>query len=143
MEIGIGGGVANTQLTLAWRERKTILGLYGTRCTRCNTPQYPPQRVCVNPECGAIDEMEDYCFADKKGKLFSYTEDYASANINPPLLYGVIDFEGGGRFIFELTDCEPDMVKTGMPVKMMLRRKYIDEVRGIIGYFWKAVFVDE
>lgn len=143
-EPAIGDGeIAHTQLTLAWRERKAILGLYGSRCTRCNTPQYPPQRICVNPECGAIDEMEDYCFADKRGTLFSYTQDFGSATLNPPLLYGIIDFEGGGRFIFELTDCEPDMVKTGLPVKMMLRRKYIDEKQGVMGYFWKAVFVNE
>jgi 3-hydroxy-3-methylglutaryl CoA synthase/uncharacterized OB-fold protein len=142
VEVGIGGEVARTQLTLAWRERKTILGLYGSKCTRCTTPQYPPQRICVNPECGAIDEMEEYCFADKKGTLFSYTADYMSSTISPPLLYGVVDFEGGGRFIFELTDCEPDMVKTGLPVKMMLRRKYVDELQGVMGYFWKAVFTN-
>ena len=142
VEVGIGGEVAHTQLTLAWRERKTILGLHGSLCTRCKTPQYPPQRICVNPECGAIDEMTDYCFADKKGTLFSYTADFASSTINPPLLYGIIDFEGGGRFIFELADCEPEMVKTGLPVEMTLRRKYVDGIQGVTGYFWKAVFVN-
>ena len=131
--------VAGTQISLVWRNRKMIYALHGTRCKKCGTPQYPSQRVCVNPDCQAIDQMEDYSFADKPAKLFSYTLDHASACPNPPLIYGFIDFEGGGRFVFDITDCEPDMLKTGMPMKMSFRRKYLDELRGIVGYYWKAV----
>jgi hydroxymethylglutaryl-CoA synthase len=139
VETGAGEDVANTQLPLAWRERRAILALYGSKCKRCGTPQYPPQRVCVNPDCGAVDEMEDYGFADKRGVIFSYTADHVASSINPPLLYGMIDFDGGGRFVFELTDCDKDSVRIAMPVEMSLRRKYIDELRGIHGYFWKAI----
>lgn len=139
VEAGGGEDVATTQLPLTWRERKAILALGGSQCRRCGTPQYPPQRICVNPDCGAVDEMDDYRFSDKRGTLFSYTEDHTASSINPPLLYGMVDFDGGGRFIFELTDCEPDSLKVGMPVEMSFRRKYIDELRGIHGYFWKAM----
>lgn len=138
VELGYGDEVAPTQLSLTWRERKTVLALYGSKCKRCGTPQFPPQRICVNPDCGAVDEMEDYRFADKKGVLFSYTADNVAASIDPPLLYGLIDFEGGGRFVFELTDYDRDTVKVGMPVRMSFRRKYVDDQRGIHGYFWKA-----
>jgi len=126
-----------TELPLAWRSRKEIYALHGTKCKACGTPQYPPQRICV--QCQAVDQMEDYAFADKKASLFSFTIDYASPNINPPLVYGYVDFEGGGRFVFELTDCEPGSIKTGIPVEMSFRRKYRDEIRGIVGYYWKAV----
>jgi hydroxymethylglutaryl-CoA synthase len=143
VEVGSGKEVAPTQLPLTWRERKVILALYGSKCKRCGTPQYPPQRICVNPACGAVDEMEDYRFSDKRGVIFSYTADHVASAIDPPLLYGMIDFDGGGRFIFELTDCEPDLVKVGMPVAMSLRRKYLDEPRGIHGYFWKAIPIIE
>jgi hydroxymethylglutaryl-CoA synthase len=143
VDVGVSGGVANTQLPLTWRERKTVLALYGSKCKRCGTPQYPPQRICVNPDCGAVDEMEDYSFSDKRGVLFSYTADHVAASINPPLLYGMIDFEGGGRFVFELTDCEHESLRIGMPVEMSLRRKYFDELRGIHGYFWKATPIRE
>jgi len=143
VEAGAGGEVAPTQLPLTWRERKAILALYGSKCRRCGTPQYPPQRICVNPDCGAVDEMEDYCFSDKRGVIFSYTADRVASSIDPPLLYGMIDFDGGGRFVFEITDCERDLVKIGMPVEMSLRRKYLDELRGIYGYFWKAVPIKE
>ena len=143
VEIGFGGEVAPTQLPLTWRERKVILALCGSKCKRCGTPQYPPQRICVNPDCGAVDEMEDYCFSDKRGVIFSYTADHVASSIDPPLLYGMIDFDGGGRFVFELTDCKLDLLKVGMPVEMSLRRKYLDELRGIHGYFWKATPVME
>ncbi len=139
VEVGAGADVAQTQLPLTWRERKTILALHGSKCKLCGTPQYPPQGVCVNPACGAINEMEDYRFSDKRGTLFSYTEDHAAASLNPPLIYGTIDFEGGGRFMFDVTDCEPGSLKIGMPLEMGLRRKYFDELRGIHGYFWKAM----
>jgi hydroxymethylglutaryl-CoA synthase len=144
VEVGGGEGeVAPTKLPLTWRERKAILSLYGSKCKRCGTPQYPPQRICVNPDCGAVDEMEDYGFSDKRGVVFSYTADHVAASINPPLLYGMIDFEGGGRFVFELADCDRDSIKIGMSVEMSLRRKYIDELRGIHGYGWKAIPIRE
>jgi uncharacterized OB-fold protein len=119
------------------------LALFGSRCKHCGTPQYPPQRICVNPDCGAVDEKEDYCFSDKRAVLFSYTADHMASSVNPPLIYGVIDFEGGGRFVFEFTDCELDSIKVGMPVKMSFRRKYLDKSRGIHGYFWKAIPITE
>ena len=143
VEVGVGEDTAPTQLPLTWRDRKGLLALYGSRCKRCSTPLYPAQRVCVNPKCGAIDEMEDYRFSDKKGILFSYTEDHSAATLNPPLIFGMVDFENGGRFVFEVTDCEPGSVRAGLPVEMCLRRMYVDKLRGIHGYFWKAIPVRE
>jgi len=139
VEVGFRGEVGPTQLPLAWRERRAILALCGSRCKRCGTPQYPPQRVCVNTDCGAIDGMEDYRFSDKKGTLFSYTEDRLAFSINPPQIYGVVDFEGGGRYTFDFTDLATGSAKVGMPLEMTFRRKYADEVRGLYSYCWKAM----
>jgi len=130
--------IANTQLVMTWRERKTVLGLYGSVCKKCGTPQYPAQRICVNPACNATDEMEEMRFADKTGKVFTYTADYASPSLDAPLMFGIIDFDGGGRMVFEFTDTEFDSIKIGTPVKMVFRRKYYDAIRGIVGYFWKV-----
>jgi 3-hydroxy-3-methylglutaryl CoA synthase len=127
-----------TPMSTLFRERRTILSLYGSKCKRCGTPQYPAQRVCVNPDCGAVDAMESYLFSDKKGVLFTYTGDNLAASIDPPAIYGIVDFEDGGRFWFDLTDCDLDSVKVGMPVQMTFRRRYVDEAGGIYGYFWKA-----
>lgn len=138
LEKGIRGEPGPSQVPLMWRDRRVILALCGSRCKRCGTPQYPDQRICVNPNCGAVDEMEDYRFSDKKGRLFSYTVDNLAFSLSPPEMYGVIDFEGGGRFIFDITDSEPESLKVDMPLEMTLRRRYSDEAHGIYGYFWKA-----
>lgn len=132
-----------TALSLTWRDRREILGLCGTRCKKCGTPQYPVQRVCVNPDCGAIDEMEPYRFSDKKGKVFSFTGDMLAFTPNPPGIYAVTDFDGGGRYWFDVTDCDLESMEIGMPVEISFRRKYVDERGGIVGYFWKAVPIRE
>jgi len=128
-----------TALSLMWRDRREALGLCGTRCKRCGTPQYPAQRICVNPDCGAIDDMEPYRFSDKRGRVFSFTSDLLAFTPNPPGIYAVVDFEGGGRYWFDVTDCDAESMSIGMPVEMSLRRRYVDERGGIIGYFWKAI----
>lgn len=128
-----------TQISRLWRERKEITALCGSKCKKCGTPQYPYQRVCVNPECGAVDQMEWYRFSDKKGTLFTFTADNLAFTFNPPQAYGVIVFEGGGKFWFDITDCDPSKLEVGMPVEMTFRRKYLDKWRGLSGYFWKAI----
>ena len=139
MEAGFRGEVGPTRLSLAWRERRVILALGGCKCKHCGTPQYPYQRVCVNPKCGKIDEMEYYRFSDKKAKLFCYTSDVLAYSVSPPEMYGVLDFEGGGRYAFNITDCGMESLAVDMLLEMSFRRKYVDNVRGIHGYFWKAV----
>jgi hydroxymethylglutaryl-CoA synthase len=139
MDLGMRGEESiRSPMSTLFRERQLILSLCGSKCKRCGTPQYPTQRICVNPDCGAVDEMENYRFSDKKGVIFTYTGDNLAASIDPPAIYGFVDFEGGGRFWFDLTDCDLDSVKVGMPVEMTFRRRYVDEACGVQGYFWKA-----
>ncbi len=128
-----------TRWSFVWRNRKAVLGLVGSRCKKCGTPQFPPQRVCANPACGAINEMEDYPFADKKGHILSYTGDMLAASYDPPELYGFVQFEGGGRFMCNFTDCTLEDLRVGKQVYFTFRKKYYDERRDIHGYFWKAV----
>lgn len=140
MDLGMRGEISiRTPMSALFRERKVVLALCGSKCKKCGTPQYPYQRVCVNPDCGAIDQMEDYRFSDKKGVVFTYTGDNLAASIDPPSVYGLVDFDGGGRFWFDFVDCDMDSVKVGMPVEMTFRRRYVDESSGIHGYSWKAM----
>jgi len=140
VETGIRGAVvAASAVSELWRSRKQILGLCGSKCKSCGTPQFPAQRVCVKPECGAIDDMEEYCFSDKQGTLFTYTGDMLAFCMNPPAIYGMVDFDGGGRFWFDLTDVNLEDASVDMKVEMSFRRKYVDEKSGFHSYFWKAV----
>jgi 3-hydroxy-3-methylglutaryl CoA synthase len=121
-------------VTCRWRERRRILALYGVRCRQCGTIQYPPQRVCLT--CGAKDNFEDYKFSDKKARIFTYATDRLTPSKAAPTVNTVIEFEGGGRMICELTDCDPTKVELGMPVEMTFRK--LHEFTGMYDYFWKA-----
>lgn len=132
-----------TRWSALWRSRKMVLGLWGTKCKKCGTVQIPPQTVCVNQECNAVGETEDYLFSDKVGHIESFTGDMLAASLNPPAIYGQVKFEGGGKMMFDFTDSDLDALATGMAVSMSFRRKYYDEKRDISGYFWKAVPLKE
>ncbi len=129
------------RLSAIWRERKQLLGLWGIKCRKCGTPQYDngaattsPIRVCA--VCQAQDDFEDYNFARRKATVFSYTQDNLAPVVDPPASVVLIDFEGGGRAFFDLTDRDPADVKIDMPVEMTFRKVHFD--RGITNYFWKA-----
>jgi 3-hydroxy-3-methylglutaryl CoA synthase len=139
-EAGIRGEeIAPTSLSLTWRERDSVLRLAGGRCRACGTPQFPRERICVNPECGALDHMDDYPFSRLQARLFTYTADHLAYCEDPPQLYGIVDFDGGGRYWFDLTDCQLSSLQVGQPLAMTFRRKYQDPARGLYGYFWKAM----
>lgn len=109
-------------------------GLVGSRCTACGTPQLPPQRVCF--KCRAFDKMEPYPFADKTGRIATLALDRLAYSLNPPTVNVVLDFDGGGRFLCEMTDCEPEKVAIGDEVEMTFRKLY--SANAVHNYFWKA-----
>lgn len=124
-----------------WRQRKDLLGLWGIKCRRCNTPQYDnggitttPIRVCA--VCGAVDDFDDYDFSRKRATVFSYTQDLLAPAADPPSSVVLIDFDDGGRMLFDLTDRNPEEVKVGMRVEMTFRKVFVD--RGLNNYYWKA-----
>lgn len=139
-EFGIRGEFqAPTALSVLWRDNRRVLGLVGSRCTACGTPQYPAQNICVNPECLAVEQSEPYRFSDRAGTIFTFTGDHLAFCVEPPQIYGIVDPEGGGRLFVDFSDCTLADLRVGGPVRMMLRRKYHDRQRQFHGYFWKAV----
>ncbi len=127
-----------TALTTLWRRRKMLLGLVGGKCRVCGTPQFPKTDVCVNPACTARHSQDDYEFADIPAKVKTFTGDMLAVSVEPPHKYGMIQFEGGGRFMADFTDCTLEELKVGLPVQMVFRKRNEDEERGFVNYFWKA-----
>ncbi|MFC2000854.1 OB-fold domain-containing protein, partial [Chloroflexota bacterium] len=134
-----------TSMSALWRNRREILALYGVRCLNCGTPQYinpsadfstgvTPVRICA--VCHAKDQLEPYRFADKKATVFTFTQDSLAASVDPPAIFTVVDFDGGGRGVFDMTDRDPSMLSVGMRVEMTFRKLFFD--RGIHNYYWKT-----
>jgi 3-hydroxy-3-methylglutaryl CoA synthase len=117
-----------------WRDRKGGLALYGSKCKKCGLPQYPAQRICIG--CQAKDEFEDYCFLNRKATLFTFSHDNLAPGIDPPVTVSIVEFEGGGRIMCEMTEGDVKEVKVGMPVEMTFRK--IRYTGGIYNYWWKC-----
>ncbi|MCG6911280.1 MAG: SDR family NAD(P)-dependent oxidoreductase [Deltaproteobacteria bacterium] len=128
-----------TATTVLWRKNKMILGLVGGKCRECGTLQFPKHDICVNPTCGAVHSQDDHEFADEPAVVKTFTGDMLSVSVDPPAIYGMVQFENGGRLMADFTDCELDDMKVGLPVKMEFKRKGVDVERGFTNYFWKAV----
>ena len=109
-----------------------ILGLVGGKCRECDTPQFPKADICVNPDCGALHSQDDYEFSDVAAKVKTFTGDLLAVSVDPPAIYGMVQFEGGGRVVADFTDCELDDIKVGLPVQMAFKRKGVDKERGFV-----------
>jgi 3-hydroxy-3-methylglutaryl CoA synthase len=123
-----------------WRESLSAMPLYGVKCLKCGTPQmlinFSSTRPHICLECGAKDEFEPYRFADKKGTVASFSHDYLGLSQDSPSTLTIVDFEGGGRGPFDMTDRDIAECQVGMAVEMTFRRLYYS--RGISNYFWKC-----
>jgi 3-hydroxy-3-methylglutaryl CoA synthase len=77
--------------------------------------------------------------ADATGTIATFTVDRLAYSPSPPVVFAVVDFDGGGRLPIELTDVEPDEVEIGQRVTMTFRRLFTAD--GIHNYFWKGRLV--
>lgn len=128
-----------TSLTTQYRKRDMLTALVGGECRNCGTRQFPRTRICVNPNCRATDTQDPYGFAEQSATVISWSGDHLVFTPDPPLHYGMVEFQEGGRFLVEFTDCEPGEIGIGAPVRMAFRVKDYDSIRGFRRYFWKAV----
>ena len=128
-----------TALTVLYRRNDMLMGLVGGKCSVCGTAQFPRSRVCVNPNCKAIDTQEPYSFAEQVGTVLSWSADFLTYSMSPPNHYGMITFADGGRFMSDITDIDQGQIDSGSKVRMAFRVKEFDEKRGFKRYFWKAV----
>lgn len=117
------------------RGSKKNNAMYGSVCTKCGTPHYPPQRVCAN--CRSVDEMADYRFIGKKARLRTFTLDGVALSLDSPNNLVVVEFEGGGKMMTYLVECAKEDIRAGMPVQLTFRKMF--HAGGVNTYFWKVV----
>ncbi len=123
------------------RERDSIFRLQGGKCKSCGSIQYPPQRICTR--CKAKDSMEPVRLADRKAKIFTFTLDNLAQvpAYDLPMVDTIINFDGGGRGSFQMTDRDPREVKIEMEVEMTFRKLHTSNEMN--SYFWKCTPVRE
>jgi hydroxymethylglutaryl-CoA synthase len=119
-----------------WRDRDTIFRLYAGRCNSCGALQYPPQRICTR--CRAKDRMEPVRLSDRPAKIFTFTLDSLAQipAFDLPVVDCILDFAGGGRGCFQMTDRDPREVKVGLDVEMTFRK--LHTAFEMNNYFWKC-----
>jgi hydroxymethylglutaryl-CoA synthase len=125
---------ARVSSTAAYRNEEWKFGFVGSRDRSSGAVHLPPSRVSM--EGGAVDDMDPVAMADSTGTVVTSTIDRLAYSPSPPIVFAVVDFDGGGRYPVELTDADPDEIGAGSRVEMTFRRLFSAD--GIHDYFWKA-----
>lgn len=115
--------------TVPWK-----FGFVGSRDPQTGDVFLPPMRVSSDGE--RTDEMEPIPMADVQGTIATFTVDRMAYSPSPPIIFAVVDFDGGGRLPIELTDTDVEEVAIGGRVEMTFRRLFTAD--GIHNYFWKG-----
>ena len=78
----------------------------------------------------------DVPMSGASGTVATFTVDRLAYSPSPPVVFAVVDFDGGGRLPVELTDVDVDQVQIGARVELTFRKLFTAD--GIHNYFWKA-----
>jgi len=118
----------------AWRAAPWKYAFVGSRDPDTGRVHLPPSRVSADGR--RTDTMEPAPLASATGTVATFTVDRVAYSPSPPIIFAVVDFDGGGRFPVELCDLAPDEVAIGTRVELTFRRLHAAD--GIPNYFWKA-----
>jgi len=125
---------ARPSASAASRNEDWKYGFVGSRDRSSGAIHLPPSRVSMTGD--GVDDMEPVPRADTIGTIVTFTIDKLVYSPSPPVVFAVVDFDGGGRSPIELTDVDPADVAIGGRVEMTFRKLFTSD--GIHNYFWKA-----
>ncbi|MDQ1432816.1 MAG: hydroxymethylglutaryl-CoA synthase [Actinomycetota bacterium] len=123
--------------TAAARSEEWKFGFVGSKERDSGVVHLPPARVSRGGE--HTDDMEPVALADVRGTVVTFTIDRMAYSPSPPVVFAVVDFDGGGRLPLELTDADAAEIEIGQRVEMTFRRLFTAD--GIVNYFWKGRLV--
>ncbi len=108
------------------------------RCIKCGKVHFPPRLICAR--CGAR-EFETIALPDQ-GAIETYT----IIRVPPsqfvdqaPYAIAIIKLDNGVRLTCQVTDCAPEDLDIGKPVKLEFRAVQQEGEAGVIVYGYKAV----
>jgi hydroxymethylglutaryl-CoA synthase len=115
------------------KEEHQNVRLHGTKCPKCGMVQFPITRVCT--ACRNSEGLMEIPLG-RTGRVFTFTKDYLYDAPVMPTMMSVVDLDGGGRFLCQMTDVDERDVRIGMPVELVLRR--LREGGQNHHYYWKC-----
>lgn len=120
-----------------WRFNREVYRLIGVRCKKCGHITYPRRKIC--PICGSL-ELEDYKLS-RRGTVHTFCINWVlPPGLEPPVPLVVVDLEGGGRYEGIITEvAQPEQVKIGDKVEMVLRKVSSDRGLNIYGYKFRLI----
>ena len=126
-----------TSLSQAYRVSEQLTAFVGGQCPACGTVQFPVLAACV--ACASTATPTPHPLVDEPAKMATFTADWLSYTISPPIHLGLVQFESGARVFMEVRDlAAEDVLPVGAPMRVVFRRKDNDTLRGYVRYFWKA-----
>lgn len=125
--------------TVAARNQDWKFGFVASRDQETGMVHMPPSRVSADGE--RTDRMDPAPMADVLGTIATFTVDRLAYSPSPPIVFAVVDFDGGGRLPIELTDTDASEVAIGKRVEMTFRLLFTAD--GLPNYFWKGRLVRE
>lgn len=120
-----------------WRRFKERYQIIGSKCEHCGEYFYPKRIIC--PKCRRAGKLKEVKFSGK-GKVLTYTIIRVPPDgfkIYAPYIIGIIELEEGARLLSQITDCEPDEIRIGMPVKACFRKIRSENSTGLVLYGFK------
>jgi 3-hydroxy-3-methylglutaryl CoA synthase len=116
------------------RTREYKYAFVGSRDRSTGALHLPPARISRVGD--ALDDMDPAPMSEVQGTIATFTIDRIAYSPSPPIVFAVVDFDGGGRLPVELCDLDADTLQIGDRVELTFRRLFTAE--GIHNYFWKA-----
>ena len=130
VDIGLRGEADLSPAGAGLEEEQGHPGPRGFACQKCGTPQYPPQRICANPACGAVDQWRTTPLRTRRERSSATRGTCWPPPTTRRSFYGYVELEGGGRIMCNFTDCTLQDLKVGAPVTFTFRKKYYDAQEG-------------
>ena len=121
-----------------WREVPSRLRLEAARCSDCSKVVYPARRLC--PSCRG-DQFEKIVLS-RKGKVVTSTVVHVAPTdfaMEAPYAVAVVETPEGARFMAQVVDCDPTIVKPGMEINLEFRLIRKEGHHGILCYGHKGV----
>ncbi|MFC5750970.1 hydroxymethylglutaryl-CoA synthase [Actinomadura rugatobispora] len=116
--------------TAGWK-----FGFVAAQCGTCGYRNLPPRRVCLR--CSAVDGFAPVSMVEVPATIATFTDDWLSESPRLPARVVAVDFAGGGRFEFEMTDAEGREIAIGDRVQPAFRLAGVAG-NGIRNYIWKV-----